>query len=119
MRSHGISTFISGSLRGHERISGPAGAAAASENLFHVGVDQHGARARHPNAGEDHLHGGEAALVRLPGSAKGALRHRDLWGLSIRKDDSSQQNYQGAGRSMGHPTIHGLILQVNFSLVVL
>ena len=60
-----------------------------------------------------------AALVRLPGSAKGALRHRDLWGLSIRKDDSSQQNYQGAGRSMGHPTIHGLILQVSFGLVVL
>ena len=58
----------------------------------------------------------QAALVRLPGSAKGALRHRNLWGLSIRKDDSSQQNHQGAGRSMGHPTIHGLILQVNFSL---
>ena len=39
MRPHGISTHISGAIRGHSRISGPTRAAAATEDVLDVRVD--------------------------------------------------------------------------------
>ena len=77
MWSHGLSAIVPGVFRGHERISGSARAAAASEDLFDLGVHQHGARAGHQDAGEDNLHRGEAALVRLQGRGNAPLIHDD------------------------------------------
>ena len=45
------------------------------------------------------------------GPIEGAFRDWHLRRVGLRQDHSSQQDYQGAGCSLGHPPLHGLLLQ--------